>query len=142
MMAAADETRCLGSDAHRRLKLRLAATIWLSVNRHRLIMLLTAFAMLFAPLATGSGAAMAVAPADHMAQMAQSSHCDDQDRAADKQSGKAGMNCCVAMCAAVNFAPSASIEPVKLASAEVSAPKDQIRRSFLAALPTPPPRVS
>lgn len=112
------------------------------MNRRRFIMLLTAFAMLFAPLAVGSGAAMAMGPGDHMAQMAQSPHCDDQDQTTGKHQGKAGMTCCVAMCAAVNVAPSAPVEPAKLESAELSAPKDQIRRSFLAALPTPPPRVS
>ena len=108
----------------------------------RFLMLLTGFAMLFAPLAMESGAAMAMSPGDHYAQMSQSGHCDKDDQSADGDSNKAGMACCVATCAAVSVVPTASIDPAEFTDAEPSVPDDQFRRSFLAELPTPPPRLS
>lgn len=105
-----------------------------------LFAMLIAVAMLFAPLAMQSGAAMAMAPApDHHAQMMEGGHCGGQP--ATHHDGKAmDKSCCAAMCAAVAIAPALRVEPHALAP-EVERPGlDLFRRSFLAELPTPPPR--
>ncbi len=104
--------------------------------------MLIAFAMLFAPLGLGSGSAMAMAPsADHHAQMMDSGHCGerpakgDHDKAPDK-------SCCVAMCAAVTVAPSASVEPYFFPQSIERPSLVRFDHSFLAELPTPPPRLA
>ncbi|MDV3257073.1 MAG: hypothetical protein LOX97_04680 [Sphingomonas sp.] len=108
---------------------------------HPLFAILIAFAMLFAPLAAQSGAAMAMAPADHHAQMMEKGHCGEQP--AKGHDGKAmDKSCCVAMCAAVAVAPSVEAEPHALAPAVQHPAPDQLRLSFLAELPTPPPRLA
>ena len=103
--------------------------------------MLIAFAMLFAPLAMQSGAAMAMAPADHQGQMMESGQCGEQP--AKSHHGKAmDKSCCAAMCAAVAVAPSVEAEPHALARQAQRPALDQFQRSFLAELPTPPPRLA
>lgn len=104
--------------------------------------ILLAFAMLFAPLGLSSGSAVAMAPsADHHAQMMDSGHCGerpakgDHDKAPDK-------SCCVAMCAAVTVPPAASIEPHIFPQSIERPSLVQFDHSFLAELPTPPPRLA
>ena len=101
--------------------------------------MLIAFAMLFAPLALQSGAAMAMAPADHHAQMMETGHCGEQP--AKSHDGKSmDKSCCAAMCAAVAVAPAVEAEPHALSPSVDQPAIDQFQRSFLAELPTPPPR--
>ena len=103
--------------------------------------MLIAFALLFAPLAMQSGAAMAMAPADHQAQMMETGHCGEQP--AKSHDGKAmDKSCCAAMCAAVAVAPSVKAEPHALAPSVQRPALDQCQHSFLAELPTPPPRLA
>jgi hypothetical protein len=115
--------------------------IWPRMSLRPLLAMLFAFAMLFAPLATQGGAAMAMTPTDHHAQMMESGHCGEQpakgdhDKAADK-------SCCVAMCAAVAVAPATYIEPHSFSRPVERPALDQFQRSFLAELPTPPPRLA
>lgn len=104
--------------------------------------ILIAFAMLFAPLGVSSGSAVAMATsANHHAQMMDSGHCGerpasgDHDKAPDK-------SCCVAMCAAVTVAPSASIGPHTFPLPLERPSLVQFNHSFLAELPTPPPRLA
>lgn len=115
--------------------------IWPCVSHRSLFAMLIAFAMLFAPLALQSGAAMAMAPADHHAQMMETGHCGEQP--AKSHDGK-GMDksCCAAMCAAVAVAPSVQAEPHALTPSVELPALDQFQRSFLAELPTPPPRLA
>jgi hypothetical protein len=106
-----------------------------------LFAILIAVGMFLAPLGIRSGAAMAGAPSDHQEQMAMSDHCDEPPaKTKHEKSGESA--CCVAMCMAVAPAPTAKLEPHFLtASADVPGP-DQFSRSFLAELPTPPPRLA
>ena len=115
--------------------------IWPPVNPRSLFAMLIAFAMLFAPLALQSGAAMAMAPADHHAQMMESGHCGEQP--AKSQDGKVmDKNCCAAMCAAVAVAPAVTLEPHAFARHVDRPSLTPFHHSFLAELPTPPPRLT
>ena len=111
------------------------------VSLRPLFAMLIAIAMLFAPLAIQGSSAMAMAPADHHAQMMESGHCGEQpakgdhDKAPDK-------SCCVAMCSAVAVAPTAFVEPHSFSRPVERPALDQFQRSFLAELPTPPPRLA
>lgn len=111
------------------------------VNVRALFLILIAAAMLFAPVALQSGAAMAMAPTDHHAQMMEKGHCGDQKGDHHgKMSG--GKNCCTAMCSgvAVNIGETAELHHF-MASEPVPTPVE-FRFNFLAKLPTPPPRAS
>lgn len=105
-----------------------------------LFAILTAAAMLFAPFAMQSGMAMAAMPADHNAQMG-NGHCDDQP-ATDKDSKSADMPCCAAMCAAIAVAPVSPADPVAFSRSVERPSLKQSLHSFLAKLPTPPPRLA
>lgn len=105
-----------------------------------LFAMLIAFAMLFAPLAIQSGAAMAMAPADHHTQMMESGHCGEQP-AKSHDGSTVDKSCCVATCVVVAVPPATPIEPHFLASTTDRPAPTQFRRSFLAELPTPPPRL-
>jgi hypothetical protein len=103
--------------------------------------MLIAFAMLFAPLALQSGAAMAMAPADHHAQMMKAEHCGEQP--SKSHDGKSmNKSCCAAMCAAVAVTPSPYAQPHRFTHSVDRPALDQFQRSFLAELPTPPPRLA
>jgi hypothetical protein len=121
------------------LKIHHLGGICPTVSLRPLFAILIAVAMLFAPLATPTGSAMAAMPADHHAQMMEKGHCGEQP--AKGQDGKAAdKNCCVAMCAAAVVALSALVEPqIYHRTIQRPAPQ-QFGRSFLAELPTPPPR--
>lgn len=107
-----------------------------------LYMMLLALAMLLAPLAVQSGAAMAMAPADHHSMMTNGGHCGEQP--AKSHDGKAmDKSCCAAMCAtAAAIVPALHTEPHALASTVERPGLDLFRHSFLAELPTPPPRLA
>lgn len=123
-----------------RLKLAALSSIWPGVSLRALFAMMIAVAMLFAPLAMQTGSAMAMAPADHHAQMTENGHCGgqpaegDQDKSPDK-------SCCVAMCAAVAVTPTTTVEPHGFSKPIERPALDQFEGSFLAELPTPPPRL-
>ena len=98
---------------------------------------LIAFAMLFAPLAMETGSAMAMAPADHQAQMMEKGHCGDQPGKNGKTMDK---SCCVATCTAVAVTAVSPIEPLAFARLVDRPSLEQFRHSYLAELATPPPR--
>lgn len=113
--------------------------IWPRVSFRPLFAMLIVFAMLFAPFAVESGAAMAMPAVDHQTQMMENGHCTAQP--GKSQDGKmVDKSCCAAMCAAVAVAPSVTLEPHAYASAVVRPALDQLQHSYLAKLPTPPPR--
>lgn len=102
--------------------------------------MLIAIAMLFAPLGLSSSSAMAMVPvADHHAPMMESGHCDEQP-GQDSQSDT--KSCCVAMCAAIALEPMTASEPHGLAPSPIRPSLAQFDPSFLAELPTPPPRLA
>lgn len=111
------------------------------VSLRPLFAMLIAFAMLFAPLALQSGAAMAMVPADHHAQMMEAEHCGEQP--AKSHEGKtADKSRCAAMCTAIAVAPAPMSEPHALASSTERPSLIQFDHSYLAELPTPPPRLA
>ena len=106
-----------------------------------LFAILVAVGMLLAPLGIRSGAAMAMAPSNHHEQAGMGEHCGEQPTKTSHEKSSESA-CCVAMCMAVAPAASARIEPQFLtASLDRPAP-DRFGRSFLAELPTPPPRIA
>ena len=116
--------------------------IWPRMSLRPLFATLIAFAMLFAPLAVSSGSAMAMAPAaDDHAQMMEGGHCGEQP-AKNKHDKPDDKSCCVAMCSAIAVAPVVPIEPHALASSIERPSLVQSNHSFLAELPTPPPRLA
>lgn len=125
-----------------RLKLVDFKGIWPRMSLRPLFAMLVAVAMLFAPLTIRSGGAMAMAPAaDHHARTMESGHCDDQPTKG-KESQSDDKSCCVAMCVAIAVAPTTAIEPHALTSSVERPSLTQFNHSFLAELPTPPPRLA
>ena len=103
---------------------------------------LLAIAMLFAPLGLSSGVAMASAPAaDHHEQMMGSGHCDKQPASGHSNPSET-KSCCVAMCAAIALQPMTASEPSALTPSLIRPSLAQFNPSFLAELPTPPPRLA
>ena len=101
--------------------------------------MLIAFAMLFAPFALQSGAAMAMAPADHHSKMLSASHCEEQS-SQKQDSGVTDKSCCAAMCTAVAVAPAMAAER-HVFDPNLDRPRlDLFHHSYLAELPTPPSR--
>ena len=121
------------------LKIRTFTYIWQGVSFRPLFATLIAFAMLFAPLAMQSGSAMAMAPADHHAQMMEKGHCGDQP-ASGKDGKTMGKSCCVAMCTAVAVTAVSPVEPLDFARIVDRPSPAQFHHSYLAKLATPPPR--
>ena len=112
------------------------------MSMRKLFAILVAFAMLFAPLAIQSGSAMAMAPAaDHDGQAIGSGHCGEQP-AKEHPGKKVDKSCCAAMCTAVAVAPTRISEPQAFTSSIERPSLVQFDHSFLAELPTPPPRLA
>lgn len=105
------------------------------------MMLLAALTMLVAPFAQHSAAAMPMAAGDHHMPMAQAGHCSD-DGQQSEPGDKAGMTCCAATCAAAALTPVTALDLATFTASEPSAKGALFARSFLAELPTPPPRVA
>lgn len=104
-----------------------------------LFAILVAVGMFLAPLAIRSGAAMAMPPSDHQEQMATADHCGEQP-AKNKHEKSGNSADCIAMCMAVALAPASALEPQALSASRDRPALDPFGRSFLAELPTPPPR--
>lgn len=124
--------------SHAELKRRCHEPIWPLVSIRSLFAILIAAAMLFAPLATQDGSAMAMAPAAQ-AQVIEKGHCQEQP-AKGSDHNPASKSCCVAMCASLAIALAAPVQPFAYARSADQPAIEQFGRSFLAELPTPPPR--
>lgn len=111
------------------------------VSFRPLFAMLIAFAMLLAPLALQSGAAMAMAPADHHAQATEAGHCGEQP-AKSHDGNSTDKSCCAAMCTAVAVTPLPFVEPHMFSHMVQRPAGDQFQHGFLAELPTPPPRLA
>jgi hypothetical protein len=105
-----------------------------------LFAMMVAMSMLLAPFVMQSSSAMAAMPADHHAQMMSNGHCDEQPSGQDSKS--ADMPCCAAMCAAIAIAPVSPADPVGFARLVERPSLKRSLHSFLAKLPTPPPRLA
>ena len=131
--------RAASPDGFSGLKILAITHIWQGVSLRPLFATLIALAMLFAPLAMQSGSAMAMAPADHHAQMMEKGHCGDQP-ATGKDGKQMDKSCCVAMCTAVAMTPAAPLEPHTFHGPADHPQLSQFHHGYLAKLPTPPPR--
>jgi hypothetical protein len=107
------------------------------VNLRPLFAILIAAAMLFAPF--GMQGAMAAAPADHHNQMKANGHCDGQP-ARNQNHKSAGKPCCAAMCMAIAVEQAERIESFYFKRVIARPPLAEPPHSYLAELPTPPPR--
>jgi hypothetical protein len=123
------------------LKILDVTRICLSVSLRPLFAILIAIGMLFAPLAMQTGSAMAMAPADHHAQMMEKGHCGDQPTQG-KDGKTMGKSCCVAMCAAVAATAVSPVEPLAFARIVDRPSPEQFHHGYLAKLATPPPRLA
>lgn len=106
----------------------------------RFLAALAALALVWAPLALQGGAAMATAPADHHAQMMQGGDCHDKQ--SDQKGHSSGKVCCAAMCTAIVVPPVVTLEPAPLAGSTSGTSLAESGPSYLAELPTPPPRLA
>lgn len=107
-----------------------------------LAVILFAFAMVFAPLIGSSGSTMAMAPfAKHHGQTTETRDCGDQ-RADDDHDKSPEKSCCIGMCAAVAIASSSFVDQRVFPRSDEPVSLVQLARSFLAELPTPPPRLA
>lgn len=110
------------------------------VSLRNLFATIIALALLFAPAAMQSGAAMASSmPSNHHSQMMDKGHCGEKPE--DRKSGMAGGElCCVAMCAAVAVASASTVKAFAFLPSVERPALEQPGHSFLAELATPPPR--
>jgi hypothetical protein len=98
--------------------------------------ILVAFAMLFSPFAMHSAMA---ATSGHHGQAMAADHCGEQS-SYGKLDTSSGKPCCVAMCAAIAVAPPSPAENIAFAKPLHRPALVRASLSFLAKLPTPPPR--
>jgi hypothetical protein len=106
-----------------------------------LFAIIIAIGLFVAPLAIRGGAAMAMAPSSGHAQMMKGDHCG-KESSDTKNNNSDERACCIAMCMAIAPAPSAELQSHFPDASLEPRTQDQVGRSFLAELPTPPPRVS
>lgn len=103
-------------------------------------LILAALALLVAPVAMQSGAALAAMPAEHH-EMAQAEHCGDEG--SGNEITPDGMaQCCVAMCSALALLAVTPIETPNHLAPGLYAFEPTDNRAFLARLPTPPPKLA
>ena len=107
----------------------------------RLLAIITALALLFAPSFSHAGATMAAIP-DHDMQMMQGGHCTALPSNNDRQGKNAAMSCCIATYLAVapSFVEPSAQRPVR--AAQPSFRLAALHRPHLGELPTPPPRAA
>ena len=106
-----------------------------------LLAILLAIGMLLAPLGIRSGAAMATPAPAHHGETAKNEHCGE--RPMQGQHEKTSDNrCCVAMCMAVAPTPAQDLHQPALSASLDQPGLDRFGVSFLAELPTPPPRLA
>jgi len=95
--------------------------------------------MLWGPVALQSGGAMAMAPSDHQSQMLEKGHCDSE-AGGEQDDQSAGHACCVALLPAIEASSAPAFEPQTPRGVPGQKPILEDGPSFLAELPTPPPR--
>ena len=118
-----------------------AARIFGAMGLRLFLAILTGFALLFAPVGLQSGSAMAMAPEDHQLQMTQSGHCGERP-VKDQHSKSPAMTCCAAMCTALAIPPMSSAHAPFAERMTARPGAEHSGPSFLAELPTPPPRLA
>ncbi|QDP19953.1 hypothetical protein [Sphingomonas xanthus] len=103
------------------------------------LLALLAVAMLFAPLAMPGGQALAAAPMPQAS--ASSEHCQPSD-AAKHHDGERDQTDCATMCLALAVSPGQPMAAQLMLRRAFRPSGDRQQRSFVAKLPTPPPRLA
>lgn len=113
----------------------------LPVSIQRLLAILVALSMLFAPAVARAGEP-AVGASQHNIEQMDAGHCRMPPSHSSDHEKMAGKSCCISMCTAVAIQPSgpASEEPLQSASASFAIPSFQVGSP--GELATPPPRRS
>ena len=109
------------------------------LNVWRPLEILVAVAVLFGPVLTHVGAAIAAVP-DHEMQMMQASSCEDAS--AHKASKNGVMSCCIATYLAVEISARAPRAQLPVRTVPPLFELATLHRSHPCDLPTPPPRLS
>jgi hypothetical protein len=104
----------------------------------KLLAILVAVAVLFAPAFVAAGIASAAVP-DHHVQMMQNGHCQMPPSSGDHQKMPA-KNCCMAMCMAVALSPQAPLLEKEVQRSAVVSTVRAFRVGQPAEIATPPPR--
>jgi hypothetical protein len=121
---------------------KASATYGSRMSIRPLFAMLVAFAMLFAPLATQGGAAMAMPNTpDHHAQMMESGHCQSLPSKADHHGKTDGKSCCISMCIGLAVAPAAPATATDMQIAPATFTVATIHLPYLGEIATPPPRL-
>ena len=110
------------------------------VSIRKLLSILVALAVLFAPAFTRVGAAYAAAPSQHT-QLMDSGHCK-MPPSQSGDHGKATKDCCISMCMTVAVAPTALAEESDLKPVPAVFAVAAIHLPYLGEIATPPPRAS
>lgn len=111
------------------------------VSIQRLLAILIALSMLFAPAAARAGE-LAVGASSHDVELMDAGHCQMPPSHSSDHEKMAGKSCCISMCMAVAIQPPApaSEEPLQSASASFSIPSFHVGSPV--ELATPPPKFS
>lgn len=135
----------LASRSNNMLKRKPDEAISGLVTLHRLLAMLIAVAVLFAPAFTGAAMASAAATddraqmADHHGQATEKGHCDPAE---GEDQGGPDMTCCGAMCMALAVTPAATPLAKPLVGNVAVAALQAFGTGVPAELATPPPRVA
>jgi hypothetical protein len=109
------------------------------VSIRKLLAILVALSVLFAPALTG--AAMAAAP-HHDMQMMEGGHCQAPPSKSVDHDKMGGKNCCISMCTAVAIPPSAPAETAEVRQQIAQFVPPKTYHGLLTEIATPPPRHS
>lgn len=116
-----------------------------AVNIRKLLALVLAMAVMFAPAMTRAGAAFAAVP-DHQMQMMESGHCkaapSDSSGTPSDHDKKAAGGCCMSMCMAVAVAPAAPSDAATIHAASTTFAAPKRYHGCIAEIATPPPRLA
>jgi hypothetical protein len=105
----------------------------------RFLMMWAMVAVLFAPLVSLTPA-MAAMPMHGQAMVTTPSHCGEADPGRDNGNNQMPDDCCTAICGAATIPPALAMTPLRHDRPVTMSFESGPRRSFIAALPTPPPR--
>ena len=111
------------------------------VSIRKLLSLIVALAVLFAPAFSGAGVAFAAAP-DHQAPMMEGGHCQMPPSQSGDHDKAPAKSCCASMCMGIAITPSAPAEHSELKPAPAVFAVPTIHLPYLGEIATPPPRVS
>lgn len=112
-----------------------------AVSIQKLLAIVLAVALLFAPAMSRAGEAFAAMP-DHHAQMLASGHCKEAPSNSTDDYTSSDRDCCMSMCMAVAVAPGAPSEAAQVHGGRTTFPATKRYHGCIAEIATPPPRLA